>query len=74
MSNPFEMQLQELASLIGQAEDALNRAAALCPGDVAMQVGLLDRALWCHSQFNTALTRATHHLARRQIDQPHRSI
>lgn len=66
----FTNPLQELVAQLGSAEQTLRCAASLCPGDVAMQAGLLQRADWLHAQFNTALTRAQHGLTRRQGDNP----
>jgi hypothetical protein len=60
--------LQDLADQLAMAQVALRAAAALCPGNEAMQAGLLERAAWCRDQFWTTRHRLANGLMRRAHD------
>lgn len=60
--------LQRLAQQLATAQEALDAAARLCPGDAALQAGLLERAAWCRVQFHNTRDRLSHGQARRADD------
>ncbi len=60
--------LQQLAQQLDLAQTALEAAARLCPGDAALQAGLVERAAWCRAQLCKTRDRLSHGLVRRADD------
>lgn len=70
---PDTQALRELAAQLYRAELALRTAVLLCPGDVGLAAGLLDRADWCRVQQHNTTRRLVPCTARRTDDQQRRS-
>lgn len=60
--------LRQLAQQLDMAQAALDEAARLCPGDAALQAGLMERAAWCRAQLCKTRDRLSHGLVRRADD------